>query len=486
MANGFDFANLGQMFGPGIGGTPTGIDALLSEEQRKLLGRNAAMSAAAALLQAGAPSRTPVNLGQALGSALQAGQAGYQQARAGALQDVMLGEKLREGQQARELQQRLTGVFTAPAAALTPAQQALAAPGGQVGPTMQRAEIMQGVEGPTDAQVKAAQYQRAADLLAAAGKADQAKQYQDMAEKINPRDEVVGQPFEVTDSTGKPVMVQQFKSGKLQTMAGFGPKREVVLQNFGGQTVAVNKSALRGGETFQQTLTPSEAGNLAVAQGNLRVAQGNLGLRQQEFARGAYDRVDTQDGMMYVPKVPGAAPIPVMGTGGAQLQTAKEPPADFSKTVKKLSDLEGNLQSYKSEIESGKMAFPTTVQLPFGIGQIPLPTGKDTARIRGKYQSLLMGVKDLYELGALTGPDMGIISEQLTNPASLAGVFTSRDAMKQQIGVLEDMLGRAKENLSSTYKRPLAPASTVGIPAAARPARLVQDPQTGILRYVQE
>ena len=120
MADGFDFANLGQMFGPGIGGTPTGIDALLSEEQRKLLGRNAAMSAAAALLQAGGPSRTPINLGQALGGALQAGQTGYQQARASALQDVMLGEKLKEAQREREMQDRYTKMFAAGGQSIQP------------------------------------------------------------------------------------------------------------------------------------------------------------------------------------------------------------------------------------------------------------------------------------------------------------------------------------------------------------------------------
>jgi len=74
--------DFGQLFGMG-GGTPTGLDALLNEDQRRLMGRNAALSAAAALLQAGGPSRTPTNLGQALGAALQAGQQGYQQARAG-------------------------------------------------------------------------------------------------------------------------------------------------------------------------------------------------------------------------------------------------------------------------------------------------------------------------------------------------------------------------------------------------------------------
>jgi hypothetical protein len=88
-----DFMN---MFAPG--GTPSGLDALLSADQRRLLGRNANLSAAAALLQASGPSRQRVGLGQALGAALQAGQQGYQQARAGSLQEMLLGEKLREGQ----------------------------------------------------------------------------------------------------------------------------------------------------------------------------------------------------------------------------------------------------------------------------------------------------------------------------------------------------------------------------------------------------
>ena len=98
MATEFDFASLGNMFGGG--GVPTGLDALLTEDQRKLLGRNAALSAAGALLQASGRSAVPISMGQALGSALQAGQQGYQQARAGSLQDVLLGQKLTEAQRA--------------------------------------------------------------------------------------------------------------------------------------------------------------------------------------------------------------------------------------------------------------------------------------------------------------------------------------------------------------------------------------------------
>jgi len=156
--------------------------------------------------------------------------------------------------------------------------------------------------------------------LASAGKGEDAKRYQDMARDLNPRAKVVGQPFEVTDATGKPIMVQQFESGDIKTMQGFGPKRDVVLQNLGGQTVAVNKSSLKGGETFAQTMTPSEIANLKVAQGNLAVAQGGLGLRQQEFLRGAYQLKETPEGLAYVPTAPGGAAMPVMGAGGQQLK----------------------------------------------------------------------------------------------------------------------------------------------------------------------
>jgi hypothetical protein len=321
MATQFDFASLGNMFGGG--GVPTGLDALLTEDQRKLLGRNAALSAAGALLQASGRSAVPISMGQALGSALQAGQQGYQQARVSSLQDLLLGQKLQEAKTAQELQTQLGGIFAKPTTTLSPEQQALMAPvseAGPFGPKVARAELAANIQPPSEGEIKAAQYQRAADLLASRGKGEEAKRYQDMARDLNPRAKVVGQPFEVTDTTGKPIMVQQFESGDIRTMQGFGPKRDVVLQNLGGTTVAVNKSALKGGETFAQTMTPSEIANLKVAQGNLAVAQGGLGLRQQEFARSAFDRVETPEGFAYVPKAPGGQAMPVMGAGGQQLK----------------------------------------------------------------------------------------------------------------------------------------------------------------------
>lgn len=115
-----DFMNL---FAPR--GTPSALDALLSEDQRKLMGRNANLSAAAALLAASGPSRQRVGLGQALGAALQAGQQGYQQARAGSLQELMLGEKLAESVAGRKRQadiEKIIGTGIRPATPGVPSQ----------------------------------------------------------------------------------------------------------------------------------------------------------------------------------------------------------------------------------------------------------------------------------------------------------------------------------------------------------------------------
>jgi hypothetical protein len=65
---------------------------------------------------------------------------------------------------------------------------------------------------------------------------------------------------------------------------------------------------------------------------------------------------------------------------------------------------------------------------------------------------------------------MSIIERQLTNPASWAGLLTSKNAMNEQIKILEDMLARSKENLASSYRQTVPAASTAGI------TELVWDP----------
>jgi hypothetical protein len=465
MATQFDFANLGSMFGGG--GTPSGIEALLTEDQRKLLGRNAALSAAGALLQASGRSAVPISMGQAFGAALQAGQQGYQQAKAGSLQDLLIGQKLQEAKTAQELQTQLGSIFTKPTTALSPEQQALAMPGMQAGPTMARAELAANIQPPSDAEIKAAQYQRAADLLASRGKGEEAKRYQDMARDLNPRAKVVGQPFEVTDTTGKPIMVQQFESGDIRTMQGFGPKRDVVLQNLGGQTVAVNKSALKGGETFVQTMTPSEIANLKVAQGNLAVAQGGLGLRQQEFARGGFEIKEGPEGFAYVPKAPGGQAMPVMGAGGQQLKGVSggkptEGETNAAGFAQRMELAQGIINSLPAGSQPGAMT-RTLETIPF-VGGVAARSGQSVqtqqfdqaaqdwirAKLR-KESGAAIGVDEARQEYATYFPMVGDTPEKIAQKAEARRVVT--------LG-MQKAAGKAYEPYT-----PLAPAPTAA-PAA--------------------
>jgi hypothetical protein len=142
---------------------------------------------------------------------------------------------------------------------------------------------------------------------------------------------------------------------------------------------------------------------------------------------------------------PAAMPMPTEGgvrVAGAPVGSKKEAPAKFNDTDMQLAGLAGSLKEFKDEV--GKNLF---------TGAKFVPSGADTARMQAKYTALLMGVKDLYTLGALTGPDMSIIESQLTNPASWSGKFTTKKGFEEQVKVIEDMLKRTSTNLENTYGR---------------------------------
>lgn len=145
-------------------------------------------------------------------------------------------------------------------------------------------------------------------------------------------------------------------------------------------------------------------------------------------------------------------------------QATAPPSAEFMKRANSLKDFAGYLTEYKNELDKDLMVFPKEIPiLPSQGIAISLPVGSDTARMNAKYTALLMGVKSAYELGALTGPDMGIVEAQVTNPASISGALTSRDGMKEQVKVLEGILKRGRENLESSYGKKIE----YGAPQAA-------------------
>ena len=143
---------LGNLFG---GGGDSELEKLLTAKQKEQLGLQSTLSAAAALLQAGGRSPQRIGLGQALGSALQAGQGAYEKGLTGAFGNLVTAAKLKEMQREALANEAYAKQFTEPAVApITADQAAILAPvsvAGKFGPTTQRAELAAQMPAPTAA-----------------------------------------------------------------------------------------------------------------------------------------------------------------------------------------------------------------------------------------------------------------------------------------------------------------------------------------------
>jgi len=345
-----------------FGGMDGGLNEYLTDAQRQAMQRQAMMSAAAALLKSSGRSTTPISLGQALGQGLEAGAAGYQQAQQGALAQLMTKQKLDEYKRQKALetaaQKIIMGEGGAGAETMITPQQAISAPVTPelpAGPTMARAEMIgKAIPSAPVSQTDAVydRYMKLSQLFAASDPA-KAKSYQELAKTIKPTPEVVGEPYrtadgktyqrtktggrievpaaeapavepigemkEVTDASGKPVLVQRYKDGSIKTVEGFGVPRELVQVNLNGKIQFVDKNSIPANATYLVGMSPGEEARLKIDQANLQIALKRLNLSQAEFNRGNYDRVETADGFAYVSKVPGLPIIPITGPSGEQL-----------------------------------------------------------------------------------------------------------------------------------------------------------------------
>jgi hypothetical protein len=143
---------LGNLFG---GGGDSELEKLLTAKQKEQLGLQSTLAAAAALLQAGGRSPQRIGLGQALGSALQAGQGAYEKGVTGAFGNLVTAAKLKEMQREALANEAYAKQFTEPAVApITADQAAILAPvsvAGKFGPTTQRAQLAAQMPAPTAA-----------------------------------------------------------------------------------------------------------------------------------------------------------------------------------------------------------------------------------------------------------------------------------------------------------------------------------------------
>jgi len=243
----FDFQGLlGNMFG---GGGDSELEKLLTAKQREQLGLQSTLSAAAALLQASGRSPQRIGLGQALGSALQAGQGAYEKGTTNAFQQMLLGQRIKEMQQEALANEAYRSQFTGAAETpLTSAQAALMAPvsaAGPVGPTVARAQLAAQMPAPTAAPgIVGSLNPEMRRILGGMTR----KEGQPELLKIGMAQTEFGKPESMVIG-GKPVMVQFNKLGQSRVVEGvssiaeaeFGEGRPEVRD---GKTVMVQYNKL--------------------------------------------------------------------------------------------------------------------------------------------------------------------------------------------------------------------------------------------------
>ncbi|CAB4160817.1 hypothetical protein UFOVP764_17 [uncultured Caudovirales phage] len=244
----------------------------------------------------------------------------------------------------------------------------------------------------------------------------------------------------------------KYRMGQLQRTLAAKDQLEVMapqidLQDVGGQLIGLQGNRYQPG--YRQPV-PGFAPITKTATIGERTAQGNLALSQSQEAwkraNPGYDIQATEAGLVGINKNNPRDVVPISLDG--QAVGLKPPPAKLVETDTQLSNLAGSLAAFKDEVAKQKLT-----------GAKGLFTGEDTANMTSKYTALLMGVKDLYTLGALTGPDMGIIENQLQNPATWAASMTSKKAFDAQIKTIENMLRRNYINAETAFGRPLKATS---------------------------
>ena len=110
-----------------------GYGDMISPEQQNALKRQSMLAMAAALMKSSGPSTTPTSVGQAFGSALEAGQGAMQSGQANAVQQMLLRQKLAESKATEARRKQLSEILgggsdaapaVAPAAVQMPAMPA--------------------------------------------------------------------------------------------------------------------------------------------------------------------------------------------------------------------------------------------------------------------------------------------------------------------------------------------------------------------------
>lgn len=266
------------------------------------------LNAAAALLQAGQPSRVPTSTMLALNQAQRAYQGGQDdyndRKRQQTLYDLRLKGLQGELDDQDAARKKRSALDQAARDSLqTPGMQALALGGG---PTPANAARIGDMNGGFDTEgyinrvlgIDPMQgLQLAQSLKKAAPKFDAGITW-------------------VNGPDGKPVAVRTAEDGSVKQIEGLSPRDKLELANLGGRDVAYNPFALQAGQTFQRTMTPGEVASNQIGLANLGISRARLALDQQQAGKPVFNA--EAGGFVLPPSIanPTGKLLPVAGVGG--------------------------------------------------------------------------------------------------------------------------------------------------------------------------
>lgn len=126
------------------------------------------------------------------------------------------------------------------------------------------------------------------------------------------------------------------------------------------------------------------------------------------------------------------------GKGGAGAGAGKTP-AEIQRMAIAMDALEKGLDSYENEMRNFN----------------PRSTDQASTSQRAKLKSLMADIKMQYKeaqaLGALTGPDLAILDQALTDPTSMMGILYGNGGLKEQLGQAREGVNRRREALANQY-----------------------------------
>jgi hypothetical protein len=77
-------------------------------------------------------------------------------------------------------------------------------------------------------------------------------------------------------------------------------------------------------------------------------------------------------------------------------------------------------------------------------GAIDIVKPDARAEMGTKYNNMMLQAKEAYNLGVLNGPDYQILTSVITDPSTLKGAVTSKEAMDKQAAELDRMMKKTR------------------------------------------